>query len=78
MLLENGKSLESKLRLRKNDYIDEVVTLGLDGSFKARLVGVRADDQTAETRRDHAEKLHKNLAILHAINHLSEMAGILF
>ncbi|MFC4994406.1 IS4 family transposase [Rubritalea tangerina] len=51
VLLENGKSLESKLRLRKNDYIDEVVTLGLDGSFKARLVGVRADDQTAETRR---------------------------
>ena len=59
VVLENGKSLESKLRSRENDYIDEYVTLGLDGSFKARLVGVRADDQTAAERRRSRRKTAK-------------------
>ena len=49
--LADGSSLEKRLRSRKCDFVDEVVTVGLSGEFKARLVAVRAPDEVAQQRR---------------------------
>lgn len=49
--LSNDDRLEKKLNSRKCDFIDEIVTVGKEGGFKARLVGIRANHQLAAKRR---------------------------
>jgi len=57
IMLENGDPLEKRLRARKNNFIDETVTVGLSEGFKARLVAVRAEDRVAQERRRSRKKV---------------------
>lgn len=58
VLLENGKSLETRLNSRKQDIHELEVSVGNVGK-KCRLVAVRAEAKVARSRRDERRKKAK-------------------
>lgn len=64
--LQDGSSLEKKLRSRSNTMLDEIVIVGAEG-LRCRLVAVRADDDLASKRRRARRSACKNTPSQQAI-----------